>query len=234
VRQALPAAVYAVLVGVGIGTVTGVVLRRAEESRWTNPATVGISALLVPVVTYAIAVYFGGNGFVAAFLAGIAYRRARAGREGTPIPESEFSDVEALGTVAALIMWFVFGAVAVLVFQEGVPGTVILYSLLTLTVVRFVPVFVAMLGSPVPWWDRTLLGLAGPRGTTSIVFGLLAYNAIDEPDADLAFSTMTLVILGSLLLHGVGVPLLARWHHRAVAAAAPDGLTRPGTPEDPC
>ena len=236
VRQALPAAVYAVLVGIGIGTVTGAVLRRAEESRWTNPATVGIAALLVPVVTYAIAVYFGGNGFVAAFLAGIAYRRARAGREGAAIPESEFADVEALGTVAALIMWFVFGAVAVLVFREGIPATVILYSVLALTVVRFVPVVVAMLGSPVPWWDRALLGLVGPRGTTSIVFGLLAYNAIDEPDADLAFSTMTLVIIGSLLLHGVGVPLLARWHRRtaAVPTATPDDLTRPGTPEDPC
>jgi len=41
-----------------------------------------------------------------------------------------------------------------------------------------------------------------------------------------------IVILGSLLLHGVGVPLLARWHHRAVAA--PAEITRPGTPEDPC
>lgn len=221
VRQAFPAAAYAVLVGIGIGTVTGAVLRRAERMRWTNPASVGVAALLVPVVTYAIAVYVGGNGFVAAFLAGIAYKRGRAGREGEHIPESEFSDVEALGTVAALIMWFVFGAVTVLVFQEGVPGTVILYSILVLTVVRFVPVYLAMLGSTVSWWDRTLLGLVGPRGTTSIVFGLLAYNAIDEPEADLALSTMTLVILGSLVLHGVGAPLLARWHNRSVTSASP-------------
>jgi NhaP-type Na+/H+ or K+/H+ antiporter len=221
VRQAFPAVAYAVLVGVGIGTVTGAALRRSERLRWTNPATVGVAALLVPVVTYAIAVYVGGNGFVAAFLAGIAYKRGRAGSEGAHIPESEFSDVEALGTVAALIMWFVFGAVTVLVFQEGVPATVVLYSVLVLTVVRFVPVYLAMLGSPVSWWDRTLLGLVGPRGTTSIVFGLLAYNAIDEPEADLALSTMTLVILGSLVLHGVGVPLLARWHNRAAAPAPP-------------
>lgn len=216
-QQAVPAAAYAVLVGIGIGTVTGAVLRRTERRRWTNPSTVGIAALLVPFVTYAIAVHVGGNGFVAAFLAGIAYKRGRTGRrdKDAHMPESEFSDVEAVGTVGALIMWFVFGAVTVLVFEAGVPGSVILYSILVLTVARMVPVYLSMLGSSATWWERTLLGLVGPRGTTSIVFGLLAYNAVRDEDADLALSTMTIVLLGSVLLHGVGVPVTARLESRS-------------------
>jgi NhaP-type Na+/H+ or K+/H+ antiporter len=213
-REALSAAVYAVLVGIGIGTVSGVALRRAERARWTNSEGVGIATLLLPFVTYAIAVTVGGNGFVAAFLAGIAYKQGRTGLRATKqqIPQTEFSDVEAVGAVASLITWFVFGAVAVLVFRVGVPESVFVYSVLVLTVARMVPVYVAMLGSPSSLWDRTLLGLVGPRGTTSIVFGLLAYNVLRDQDADLALSTMTVVLLGSLLMHGVAVPLLARRH----------------------
>lgn len=217
--QAFPAAAYAVLVGVGLGTVTGAVLRRAERLRWSSAESVGIAALLMPVVTYSIAVAVGGNGFVAAFLAGIAYKRARIGFGGEEglLPESEFADVEALGTVASLIVWYVFGAVAVLVFEVGVAGSVIVYSVLVLTVVRMLPVYLAMLGSTATFLDRTLLGLVGPRGTTSIVFGLLAYNATRDEDADLTLATMTIVLLGSLVLHGVAVPLAAQ--QRAVDAA---------------
>jgi sodium/hydrogen antiporter len=223
-RQAFPAAAYAVLVGVGFGTVTGTVLRRSERLRWSNAESVGIAALLLPIVTYSIALSVGGNGFVAAFLAGIAYRRARIGFRGeqSPLPESEFANVEALGTVASLIVWFVFGAVAVLVFQIGVPGSVILYSVLVLTVVRLLPVYVAMLGTGATFVDRTLLGLVGPRGTTSIVFGLLAYNATRDEDADLTLATMTIVLLGSLVLHGVAVPLAAQ-KLRASGVTAPAG-----------
>ena len=231
-RQAFPAAAYAVLVGVGFGTVTGTVLRRSERERWSSAESVGIAALLLPIVTYSIAVAVGGNGFVAAFLAGIAYKRARIGFRGSResrseqvlLPESEFANVEALGTVASLIVWFVFGAVAVLVFQIGVPGSVILYSVLVLTVVRMVPVYLAMLGTGATFVDRTLLGLVGPRGTTSIVFGLLAYNATKDEDADLTLATMTIVLLGSLLLHGVAVPLAAqRLRSRAGELSSPAG-----------
>ena len=226
VQQAFPAAAYAVLVGVGFGTVTGAVLRRAEKARWSNAESVGVAALLLPVVTYSIALSVGGNGFVAAFLAGIAYKRARIGFRGerSPLPEAEFANVEALGTVASLIVWFVFGAVAVLVFEVGVPGSVILYSVLVLTVVRLVPVYLAMLGTGATFVDRTLLGLVGPRGTTSIVFGLLAYNATRDEDADLTLATMTIVLLGSLVLHGVAVPWAAQ-RLRAAQGGAPSEVS---------
>ncbi|WP_194895060.1 cation:proton antiporter [Catenulispora pinisilvae] len=252
-RQAFPAAAYAVLVGVGFGAVTGLALRQAERVRWSSAESVGIAALLLPIVTYSIAVAVGGNGFVAAFLAGIAYKLGRAGlrrshdtdiahtdtqaktdsgtatgttnkdnTETTGISEHEFATVEALGTVASLIVWFVFGAVAVLVCRTGVPGSAILYGVLVLTVVRMVPVYLAMLGTTASWLDRTLLGLVGPRGTTSIVFGLLAFNAVRDEDADLALSTMTIVLVGSLVLHGVAVPVAAQRLRRSTAGP-PDG-----------
>src|SRR6185437_4539078 len=90
--------------------------------------------------------------------------------------------------------------------------------------VRLVPVYVAMLGTGATFVDRTLLGLVGPRGTTSIVFGLLAYNATRDEDADLTLATMTIVLLGSLVLHGVAVPWAAQ-RLRAAQGGAPSEVS---------
>jgi len=69
----------------------------------------------------------------------------------------------------------------------------------------------AFLGSTFTWRERLMVGALGPRGTTSIVFGLLAFNALpDGPYADTALYAMTLTVLGSVLLHGGGSVLIAR------------------------
>lgn len=67
------------------------------------------------------------------------------------------------------------------------------------------------LGSTFTWRERLMVGALGPRGTTSIVFGLLAFNALpDGPYADTALYAMTLTVLGSVLLHGGGSVVIAR------------------------
>jgi NhaP-type Na+/H+ or K+/H+ antiporter len=171
--------------------------------------------VLVPLIVYAIATPLGGNGFVAAFLAGIAYKLCRNARADgqTDIPAAELSAVEDLATTTSMIMWFVFGAVGVLVLEIGFQWTWILYALLALTVVRLVPVLASMLGSHLPWRERIGLGVLGPRGTSSIVFGLLAYNAMNDDDGDIAVYVMVVVVLASLLLHGVAMAVRARSTH---------------------
>lgn len=219
-EHAVPAAAFAVLAGVGIGTLTGLALRWAVRARWTDLPAVGSAMILVPLLTYAIAVSVGGNGFVAAFLAGIAYKLGRMGRGGAhgEISHAELSAVDSVGMIASMIMWFVFGAVAVLVFEIGIEGAWILYGLLVLTAARVIPVFLSMLGSGLRRRDRALLGLIGPRGTSSIVFGLLAYNALRDDDADIALYVMTVVVIGSMLLHGVAVSFGTRRYAAGAAA----------------
>ncbi|MFG3256516.1 cation:proton antiporter [Streptomyces sp. NPDC048172] len=218
--HAVPAFVDAVLVGVGIGAVTGFVLRLSAAARWTDVSAVRIALVLVPLLTYAIATAVGGNGFVAAFLAGLAYKLDRRGRQGlhTEIQDgpregpahAELAAVDSLTAIASMIMWFVFGGVAVLVFELGFQRDWILYGLLALTVARLLPVHVAMLRSRTTWGERTLLGALGPRGTSSIVFGLLAFNAMGDSDAATVLYVMTVVIIGSMLLHGLATPLALR------------------------
>ena len=74
----------------------------------------------------------------------------------------------------------------------------VLFCLLALTVVRLLPVLVAMLGSPFSWRERLLIGWLGPRGTTSIVFGLLAFNVLAGDAERAALMTMVVAVLGSV------------------------------------
>ncbi|OLM01251.1 Na+/H+ antiporter [Pseudonocardia sp. Ae406_Ps2] len=74
-----------------------------------------------------------------------------------------------------------------------------------LTVLRIVPVLLALIGTDLSGRERLLAGLLGPRGTTTIVFGLLAFNGL--PDGDPAYTIITgmvLCVVGSVLLHGLG------------------------------
>jgi NhaP-type Na+/H+ or K+/H+ antiporter len=73
-----------------------------------------------------------------------------------------------------------------------------------------VPVVLSLLGSRFTWSERLLLGWIGPRGTTSIVFGLLAFNVLSDVAETDALLTMVVVVLGSVVLHGIGAPAAAR------------------------
>lgn len=75
----------------------------------------------------------------------------------------------------------------------------------------------ALVGSQFRWPERLLLGWLGPRGTTSIVFGLLAFNVLTDRAETAAQLTMVVTVLGSVLLHGIGAPTAARAFSRALA-----------------
>ena len=86
------------------------------------------------------------------------------------------------------------------------------FCLLALTLVRVVPVMLAMLRSRFSWRERMMLACLGPRGTSTIVFGLLAYNVLDGADEHDVLAVMVVVVLGSVVIHGLIAPsAAARW-----------------------
>jgi NhaP-type Na+/H+ or K+/H+ antiporter len=128
-------------------------------------------------------------------------------------------------------MWFFFGNAVVLALGEGVHWPTVVLCVAALTVVRILPIMLAFLGSTFTWRERLMVGALGPRGTTSIVFGLLAFNALpDGLYADTALYAMTLTVLGSVLLHGGGSVLIARSLTGPPPSAA-GGPASPGTDE---
>ena len=205
VEHAIPEIGFAVLVGAGTGLLAGVLARASVARGWASTHGVRLGTALLPIIVYGGATALHGNGFLAAFLAGIAYKSARVGRapSGDEVMREEVSLLDEIGVLSSLVMWFVFGAAAVLVFLAPLDWAAVLYGLLALTLLRVVPVLLALLGSRSTGRDRVTLGVLGPRGTSTIMFGLLAFNALDDDSASTVLYVMVVTVLGSVLLHGV-------------------------------
>ncbi|WP_308016807.1 cation:proton antiporter [Pseudonocardia sp. ICBG162] len=176
--------------------------------------------LLAPLVSYTAAVALSGNGFVAAFVCGIAFRyvhrillarRLRSGVEAEHTAGSasaalsrDFTLLEDATSLLTASMWFVVG-IAGVYFLSAVTMPILVFCLLALTVLRGVPVLLALIGTDLSGRERLLAGLLGPRGTTTIVFGLLAFNGLpDGEPADTIIVSTVLCVVGSVLLHGFG------------------------------
>jgi NhaP-type Na+/H+ or K+/H+ antiporter len=220
----LPFAVKALVAGVVIGALLGWLMDRAHQAGWVTGQSGRVAVLLAPLLTYTATVAIDGNGFVASFVCGIAFRyvhrllkaaRVRAGRSD----RAEFradalnSDLHLLEDVTGLLtmtMWFVVGITTVLTFDLGISWQVVLFCAAVLTAIRVVPVLLSFAGSRLTGRERVLVGALGPRGTTTIVFGLLAFNRLPEGDAANTILVITVVcVLGSVVLHGIGARPMA-------------------------
>jgi NhaP-type Na+/H+ or K+/H+ antiporter len=211
-ESAVPAAFFAILAGAAVGLISAWLTNSATERGLATAQSVRIGVVVIPLFAYGCANVIDGNGFVAAFICGIAYRAARS----STLSKDLLGLVDDVGVLAGLVMWFVFGSTAVLLLSLGVEWMIVIYVLAALTVVRIVPVYLALVGSGLPRSDRFVIGALGPRGTASIVFGLLAFNALDDEFAGETLYAMTITVLGSIIIHGVGSSLIAqRYSHSA-------------------
>jgi NhaP-type Na+/H+ or K+/H+ antiporter len=216
-------------VGLGVGLLGGWCLRRSRERGWVDEQFAEPAVLALALVAYTCAVAVGGNGFVAAFVGGVAFGSV-AGRAGP----REVRYVEVTAGLASLLVWLLFGAVTLPVVVDALTWQVVLYAVLSLTVVRMAPVALVLIGTRLGWRTSLFIGWFGPRGLASVVFGLLAVEELGGA-ADTAVATIALTVLLSVVVHGVtAAPLSARYAaHEApssgeAAAHVPTGRG-PGT-----
>ncbi|MGW2207392.1 cation:proton antiporter domain-containing protein [Streptomyces sp. NPDC001774] len=207
---ALGSALWAVLGGCLTGWAAGWALRRSWARGWTQPAAARLAVLSVPVAAYTLSSFLGGNGFVASFIAGLCIAPAMR-----HLPPHALKMADDMVTLLTLALWFLFGQIINNVFRDGFHLSVVLYALLTATLVRIVPVMLTLAGTDLPLADRLFLGWMGPRGVTSVVFGLLA--AIDLPadgGGDFISRVMVITVMISILLHGLSTEPLGRLYSR--------------------
>lgn len=193
--------------GLAVGGAGGYVLRTARARDWLQSEWVQPLTLAVALGAYAAAGALGGSVFIAAFVGGMAFRFA--GGPGTKDATRFTADT---GSVLAAATWMVFGAVAVLAALPYLSWAVLFYAVLSLTVVRMLPVFLAMAGSGAGWQTKAFMGWFGPRGLASVVFGLLAYER-GIPAAGTLLATVVTTVLLSVFAHGLSAaPLIAAYH----------------------
>ena len=163
---------------------------------------------------YASAVALHGNGFIAAFTGGLAFA-STAGRRGKPLVPF----VEETGALVSLLVWLAFGAVVVAPMFEHLTWQLVVYAVLSLTVIRMIPVALALLGAKLGWPTTAFVGWFGPRGLASVVFALLALEDLGEKAAGPAVAVITATVLLSVIAHGISAEPLARRYGAASARA---------------
>lgn len=225
--EAVPASLIAIGVGAAVGGIAGLLMRACAARDLTTTHALRFGVVCIPLLTYALAALAHGNGFVAAFVAGIAFRAARG-----EVAHREVALSEDVAALASYVMWFVLGVCAVLVIGLTTWQAWV-FGLAALTVLRIVPVLGALLGSTLTWPDRWLVALLGPRGIATIVFALLAfYDVSGEAEQMLALSTMTVAVIGSFLLHGLGSGFVAeRYARRAARTGAAEKASTTVAPD---
>lgn len=210
-------------VGAGAALLLGWSLRRGFSTRHTRP----LAVLVLPLIAYFGAELAGGNAFVAAFVAGTAFAGAARWLEDE---ESTLDLTEALADPLGFAVWLAFGFIAVPLLVENIGWAELVFALLALTVLRMVPVALALLGTGLRPPTVGFIGWFGPRGLASVVFTLLAVEDLTL-DAHLTtvVSTICLTVLLSVMAHGLSAAPLARRYGAWVEGARPVEETRAST-----
>jgi NhaP-type Na+/H+ or K+/H+ antiporter len=208
------------LVGVAVGGAGGLLMNAARRRGWAADGFAGAAVLGLAVCAYSSAVAVHGNGFIAGFVGGLAFGTT-GGRRGEPLVPF----VEETGALVSLLVWLAFGAVALVPAIKTLTWPMVLYAILSLTIVRMAPVAVALAGARLGWATVLLVAWFGPRGLASVVFALLALEELGSPTAGRAVAVITITVLLSVVAHGATAePLAARYAkrfaHRAVGGPA--------------
>jgi NhaP-type Na+/H+ or K+/H+ antiporter len=204
-----------VVVGVVVGGGGGLVVSAARKRGWVAEGFAGPAALGLAVCAYATSVAVHGNGFIAAFVGGLAFGTA-SGRRGEPLVPF----VEETGALVSLLVWLTFGAVAVAPAVEVLNWQIVLYAVLSLTVIRMAPVAVALVGSGLDRATIALVAWFGPRGLASVVFCLLALEELGSQAAHHAAAVISFTVVLSVVVHGATADPLAGWYARHLARHA--------------
>ena len=203
--------------GVLIGAAGGWLLVRARAAGWTTASTTALGVTALALVAYAACIEAGGNGFVAAFVAGLAY-----GTITRHADEAALEFTHESGQLLSMVVWFLFGAVMLPALAEATWHDIV-FALVALTVARMVPVALALLGTGFDRATIVVLGWFGPRGLASVVFALLAYESLAPGDGLRVVTVITATVLFSVVLHGASAAPVGKRYgatHSDVADAA--------------
>ena len=209
-----------ILVGVGVGLTGSWFMSWASKREWMTDSSQRLALLALAIIAWALADTVGGNGFIAAFVGGLA-----VGPTVERVGEQLIRFTEAEGHMLNLSVFFIFG-VLVVGLLVSLSWHVALYALLSLTVIRMLPVALSLYGTHLRGISLLFAGWFGPRGLASIVLGLLVVaEAPLLSGRDEIELVVALTVLLSVLLHGVtAAPLSAVYAHRVegMAANAPE------------
>ena len=217
-----------ILVGVGIALAGGWLVKTAWSRGWMTESFQRLALLALALIAWALADQIGGNGFIAAFVGGLAVGSTLERIGGQLI---RFTETE--GELLNLSVFFIFG-VLVIGLVGPLSWAVVLYALLSLTAIRMLPVALALVGTRLRGVTVVFAGWFGPRGLASIVLGLIVVQ--EAPllaGRGVIEQVVASTVLMSVLLHGVTAAPLSAAYARRVEMLAADAPERSEAAESP-
>jgi len=192
-----------------------------------------IASLLLPALMFGVAELIGANAFIAAFVGGLVF--GAASKTLADEPETG-ALLETAADLLGFVVWFFFGGLLLLVFADGLKWQWLVIAVLALTLLRVIPVALAMIGTGCRWRTVVFLGWFGPRGLATIVFGLLALEELGphSPFIDDVGGVMAVTVILSVFAHGFSSGPLSRaygdWVRRTNAPIGAEPSVEPMSP----
>ena len=198
-----------IVLGAGIGLAGGWLLESSRCHGWLAESFLQLAVVSLPVLCMLASEQVGASMFIAAFVCGLCVQVPfkHAGKHSV-----EFT--EEWGQILNLAVFFLFG---MLIARDsgGFGVAPFIYALLSLTVVRMLPVAVSLNGSGLDKTTVAFMGWFGPRGLASIVLGLVYLEEEKHlPGEEVTRLAVMATVLLSIFAHGLsakpGILLLAR------------------------
>jgi NhaP-type Na+/H+ or K+/H+ antiporter len=184
-------------VGLGV-TFVGVHLMRFGAGRgWVTESWSQLPVVALALCCFGTAQLLGGSGFIASFTGGLLFG-GLAQRHRHALLEA----AEGTGDALALVTWVIFGATVIHLAIGGFSGKTLTYSVLSLTVIRMLPVVLSLTGVKLPMMDKLFIAWFGPRGLASIVFIIIVLDDELPHGSSMAMVVACTVIL-SIIGHGI-------------------------------
>jgi NhaP-type Na+/H+ or K+/H+ antiporter len=199
--------IYGPLIGGAIGWIGGKLVENASRRGWMNTTFQRLTSICLAILAFSLAEMVHGNGFIAAYFAGLLL--------GTTTPEireriHEFGEAES--QALQLFIFLLFGMILVPLSYPFWDWQTWVYALLSLTVIRMLPVGICLRGTGLSRETVGFIGWFGPRGIASILYLLLVVIELGASGYEKMISVIVLTVLLSIYLHGITAnPLSARY-----------------------
>jgi NhaP-type Na+/H+ or K+/H+ antiporter len=208
---------YGVIIGAGIGLIGGLLLGWAHKKKWMAESLEQLGLVTLPILAMIFSEPTGASMFIVSFVAGMM---SQVGFKEVGDHSVEFT--EGWGQIFNLFVFFFLG----LMVPQGWPkikADFVIYAFLSLTIIRMLPVAIALIGTRLKGSTVLFMGWFGPRGLASIVLGLVYIEQEaqlpGEPTIRLA---VTLTVLLSIFAHGLSALPGINLYTKRVQALPPD------------
>jgi len=185
-------------VGLGLAYAGTLLLRWCLKQGWVTEIWMQVTVVGLAIASFAVAQSLHGSGYIAAFTGGLVF-----GYMAKDATHDLVLAAEGTGETLALVTWMLFGAMVIGPALKLFTWEVVVYALLSLTVIRMLPVALALRGLGLAAGDVAFLGWFGPRGVASFLFALLVLGKYDLANMPTIMATVTVTVSLSVLLHGL-------------------------------